>query len=72
MIESRSGVDMDVLGDGNAVRGCLMPDPDSGVKDCVLKGDDGTCPAGCASCAQFRLEMSNWLRERQIETDNGS
>lgn len=64
-LHERSGHDLDLFGDGSPVTPMLMPDPDSGVKDCALKRDDGACPPGCAACASFQLEMSNWLRNKE-------
>lgn len=34
----------------------------------IVLDDDGTCPKGCAMCAAFQLELSNWLHIRRMES----
>lgn len=61
-----SGRNLAIWGDEGAGRSLLIPDPDSGEQDCVLKAD-GQCPAGCCECVTFRLEMENFSRVRELE-----
>lgn len=67
--EDLSGGDIDLMGDGLIYPKLVLPDPDSGQKDCVIKEADGTCPAGCCECATFRLGLENWLRTRRMEEE---
>jgi hypothetical protein len=59
----------DIMGDGLIYPKLVLPDPDSGRKDCVLKAADGSCPSGCCECATFQLGMENWLRTRRMDEE---
>jgi len=64
--EAFSGGNINIWGDRAATSVTQLPDPSSGVKDCILKHADGTCPAVCCECAVFALSLQNAERLRRI------